>query len=297
MNTPSSRVLLTLVLLTLTPKRANFFVFAGPNRQDLTTADVVETTKLVHGTGTIKPVHVPSEKTTCYNRVVKEKMQANAVTRRVRGTAGGDRIDFPCSVSSSTAYMTCFKMSSNGAVSSDSNLGSADATGFYLGADLPAPQSAKIYRDAFDSKTLRDFGFTPCMKTEPSGKTCARCDIVRTVPGLGASGLLSQLRLLAQLYSFGFLQTAIPCLFRHRTRDVTLSLVVDDFLIRCKDIGDLHHFTTCLSELFHVKACPECVSFLGFTIYYNRTARSLSTSCPSYIPDLLTRLQIPNLKT
>ena len=142
---------------------------AGPNRQDWITADVVEITKLVHGTGTIKPVHTPSEKPTYYNRVVKEKIQANTVTRRVRGTAGGDRIDFPYSVSSSTASMTCFKMLCNDAVSSDSNLGSADATDFYLGADLPSPQSIKIYCDTFDSQTLLDLGFTPYIKTEPSG--------------------------------------------------------------------------------------------------------------------------------
>jgi hypothetical protein len=190
--------------------------------------------------------------------VVKTKMQANAVTRRVRGTAGGDRIDFPYFVSSSTASMTCFKMLCNDTVSSDSNLGSADATDFYLGADLPSPQSIKIYCDTFDSQTLLDLGFTPYIKTGPSGKTYVYCDVVRTtcMPGLGASGLLSQLRLLAQLYSFDFLQTATPCLFRHRTRDVTFALVVDDFLIRYKDIGDLHHFTTCLSELFHVKVYP-----------------------------------------
>ena len=137
--------------LNLDPKTGKPLRFstaiAGPNRQDWITADVVEITKLVHGTGTIKPVHAPSEKPTCYDRVVKEKIQANKVTRRVRGTAGGDRIDFPYSVSSSTASMTCFKMLCNDTVSSDSNLGSADATDFYLGADLPSPQSIKIYCD------------------------------------------------------------------------------------------------------------------------------------------------------
>jgi hypothetical protein len=138
---------------------------AGPNRQDWITADVVEITKPVHGAGTIKPAHVPSEKPTHYNRVVKEKMQANAVTRRVRGTAGGDRIDFPYSVSSSTASMTCFKMLCNDTASSDSNLGSADATStdFYLGVDLPSPQSIKTHCDTFDSQTLLDLGFTPCV--------------------------------------------------------------------------------------------------------------------------------------
>ena len=287
----------TLNLDPVTGKPLRFSTaVAGPNRQDWITADVVEITKLVHGTGTIQPVHVPSQKPTYYNRVVKEKMLANSIQRRVRGTAGGDRIDFPYSVSSSTASMTCVKMMMHDAVSSESNLGSADATDFYLGADLPTPQSIKIYCDTFDASTLLDLGFTPYIKTEPSGKTYVYCDIVRTMPGLGASGLLSQLRLLAQLYSFDFIQTATPCLFRHRTRDITFALVVDDFLIRYKDIDDLKHFSTCLSELFHIKVYPECVSFLGFTIDYNRTARTISLSYPSYIPDLLARLQIPNLK-
>ena len=67
--------------------------------------------------------------------------------------------------------------------------------------------------------------------------------------------------------------------------------------MRYKDVNDLRHFTTCLSELFHIKVYPECTSFLGFTIDYNRTARKLSLSYPSYIPDLLARLQITNLKT
>ena len=52
-----------------------------------------------------------------------------------------------------------------------------------------------------------------------------------------------------------------------------------------------------MGELYHIKVHPECVSFLGFTVDYGRVARALSLSCPSYIPDLLTRLDIPNLRT
>jgi hypothetical protein len=99
--------------LSLDPKTGKPLHFstavAGPNRQDWTTADVVEITKLVRGAGAIKPAHVPSEKPTHYDCVVKEKMQANTVTRRVRGTAGGDRTDFPYSASSSTAFVTFFQ--------------------------------------------------------------------------------------------------------------------------------------------------------------------------------------------
>ena len=270
---------------------------AGPNRADWIHADVVELTKLVFDTGTLKPVHHPSQSPTYYNRVVREKLKGKKIERRVRGTAGGDRITFPCSVSSSTASLTCFKMLLNDIVSSDSNFGSADATDFYLGADLPNPQSIKIYCDTFDSATLLALGFTPFLQTETSGKTFVYCDILKSLYGLAISGLLSQLRLLAQLYSHDFLQTETPCLFRHRTRDITFALVVDDFAIRYKDIADLKYFTACLAELYHIKVHPVCVSFLGFTVVYDRVARTISLSYPSYIPDLLTRLNIPNLRT
>jgi len=270
---------------------------AGPNRADWIHADVVEITKLVFDTGTLAPTHHPAQNPTYYNRVVREKMKGNDIERRARGTAGGDRITFPCSVSSSTASLTCFKMLLNDIVSCDSNLASADATDFYLGADLPEPQSLKIYCDTFDDATLILLGFKPFLKTEPSGKTYVYCNILRSMPGLAISGLLSHLRLLAQLYSYDFIQTATPCLFRHRTRDITFALVVDDFAIKYSSLDDLKYFTACLSELYHIKVHPECVSFLGFNIDYDRTARTISLSYPSYIPDLLTRLNIPNLRT
>jgi hypothetical protein len=151
----------------------------------------------------------------------------------------------------------------------------------------------------FDAATLLALGFTPFLKKEPSGKTCVCCDVLRTMPGLAVSGLLSQLRLLAQLCSHDFIQAAAPCLFRHRARDVAFCLVVDDFAIRCKNLGDLQHFTACLGGLHHIKFCPERVSFLflGSAADHDRTARALSLSCPSHIPGLLTRLNIPDLRT
>ena len=255
----------------------------GPNRDAWIQADVVELVKLVYGTGTLKPVHVPSQCPTYYNRVVKEKYKAGEIERRVRGTAGGDKIAFPYSVSSSTASMTTFKCLVNDVVSTDSNLGNADASDFYLGSPLPNPESIKIFTDTFDKKTLDYLGFTPFIKTDSHGKHFVYCDILTTLYGLACSGLLSHLRLLAQLYAYDYIQTTTPCLFRHRTRDITFCLVVDDLAIKYNDLSDLQHLTTCLSELFHIKVYPTCTSFLGFTVDYNRTDVTISLSYPSYI--------------
>ena len=129
----------------------------------------------------------------------------------------------------------------NDAASSNSYLGSADASDFYLGADLPSPESIKIHVDTFDSDALDQLNFTPHVKTEPSGKRYACCDVLRSTCGLGCSGLLSHLRLLAQLYSFDYIQTDTPCLFRHATRDIAFCLCVDDFNVRYSNLADWVH--------------------------------------------------------
>ena len=270
---------------------------SGPNRADWINADIVELVKLVMDTGTLVPVDSPSQPPTYYNRVVKEKLKAGKVERRVRGTIGGDRISFPYSVSSTTASMTCFKMLLNSTVSSDSNLASADISDFYLGADLPDPESIKLYLDTFPEEVLNKLGFTPFIKHDSSGKKYIYLDIVKSCYGVGSSGLLSQIRLIAQLHAHDYIQTDTPCLFRHKTRDITFCLVVDDFAIQYNSLSDLQHFTDCLSELFHLKVYPECTSFLGFTVDYDRSRRTISLSYPSCIPDLLVRLDMEDLPT
>jgi hypothetical protein len=64
-----------------------------------------------------------------------------------------------------------------------------------------------------------------------------------------------------------------------------------------RELSDLQHFTDCLSELFHLKARPTCTSFLGFTVDYDRSRRTIALSCPSCISDLLVRLGVEDIPT
>ena len=68
--------------------------------------------------------------------------------------------------------------------------------------------------------------------------------------GLKEAGLAPHLRLVAQLCSYGYIQTDTPCLSRHLSRDVSFCLVVDDFAIKYKNIADLQHLSNCLGELY-----------------------------------------------
>ncbi len=67
-------------------------------------------------------------------------------------------------------------------------------------------------------------------------------EIRRCMYGLPQAGCLSQIRLIQHLAHHGYHQCPnTPCLFRHRTRDIMFSLVVDDFGVRYGSQSDIDH--------------------------------------------------------
>ena len=60
--------------------------------------------------------------------------------------------------------------------------------------------------------------------------------------GLPQAGKLSQTRLIRHFSNHGYIQCAnTPCLFRHVTRDIMFSLVVDNFGVRYSNQCDADH--------------------------------------------------------
>ena len=240
----------------------------------------------------------PLKTPTYYNRVVKEKWNKvlGCVERRVRGTAGGDRIFVDYDVSSSTASLTTLKILLNAILSENANFATIDLTDFYLGSLLPTLEYIKIYVEDYPADTLVLLGLTDFIQYDKTGKAFVYCAIQKTMYGLAMSGKLCKLDLVALLLSWGFHETDTPCLFRHATRKITFCLVVDDFGIKYDEQDDLDYLVDCLSSKYHVKVHPVGTKYLGFTIDYNRTARTMSMSYPRYIPDLLARLRPNGLK-
>ena len=89
--------------------------------------------------------------------------------------------------------MTLVKCHLNAVVSEDAYFGTLDITDYYLGADMPEEdiQSLKIYLDDYPSSLLDELGLTDSLQLDRTGKTFVYADIVKTVPGLKNSGLLS----------------------------------------------------------------------------------------------------------
>jgi hypothetical protein len=115
---------------------------------------------------------------TYLNNVVKEKWPPSAllrlghlrdeesdVDRRVRGTAGGDRLFVSCPVSTAVASNHLVNCIFNATVSEDAYFGTFDLTDFYLGTPNPNPPYLKVFLDQYPPEVL-----SPACKFLPSPK-------------------------------------------------------------------------------------------------------------------------------
>ena len=109
--------------------------------------------------------------------------------------------------------------------------------------------------------------------------------------GLIEAGQLSNRRLVSLLSSFGFIETATPCLFRHLTRPISFVLVVDDFGVKYHSKVDFDFLVSALSSLYQVKAHPVASQFLGLALHHDTVARTIALSYPGYVDALLLRLR------
>ncbi len=172
-----------------------------------------ELIKLVETTRTLTPVHFATSSPTYLNNVVKEKWSppallrsgdhrdlASNVDRRVRGTAGGDRLAaLPYSVSTATASHPTLNCLLNSVVSDHAFFGSIDLTDFYLGTHNPSPQFLKIYLADYPSSVVARLRLQPFLKLDRHGKSFVILRIDKTLYGLKEAGKLSNLRLVQLL--------------------------------------------------------------------------------------------------
>ena len=122
-------------------------------------------------------------------------------------------------------------------------------------------------------------------------------EVRKGIYGLPQAGLLAQQRLIKHLATHGYYQCAkTACLFRHETRDIAFTLIVDDFGIKHKGSGNLAHLLSALTELYEITVDEEGKKYSGITIDIDRRKRTVSLSMPGYIDKYLTRFGRMNSK-
>jgi hypothetical protein len=268
----------------------------GPDRLIWERAEADELIQLLNSS-TIVPIRyddIPEDRIggiVYYNPVVKQKRNDDgSIKCRVRGTASGDHLTVPYDVSARTASLETVKMLIQSVVSSKKKWRTLDVADFYLGTPLP-PSRYEYIR--ISTKMIPDEIMKRYMLYGLERSCFVYFEIRRCMYGLPQAGRLSQIRLIERLARHGYHQCPnTPCLFRHRTRDIIFSLVVDDFSVRYGSQSDIDHLEAILKRKdYKITVRPDGDQYLGMAIAFNAARTAVTISMPGYVQKMLTRFR------
>ena len=114
------------------------------------------------------------------------------------------------------------------------------------------------------------------------------------MPGLKQAVRIASNRLNIHLAKFGYSPvTQTPSLWKHSTKDICFSLVVENFGVRyvCKDTED--HLIQALNKLYTISIDWNGSLYYGLTINWDYDKRICDIYMPTYIKEALHKFQHP----
>ena len=250
--------------------------------------------RIKNPTNTIKFIHerdVPTDrrKDVTYGSFVCSVRPEKKEQERTRFTVGGDRINYPGEVATPTADMLVAKMLMNSVVSTKgARFMTMDISNFYLMTPLKRPEFIRIKISDIPDEIIKEYKLHN--KVTKNGSIYIQAN--RGMYGLPQSGLLAQELLEKRLNKHGYHQSKlVPGLWKHNTRPIQFTLVVDDFGV--KYVGKEHalHLKAALEENYTITEDWTGGRYIGITLDWDYEKRQVHLSMPNYIGKALKQFQ------
>ena len=120
-------------------------------------------------------------------------------------------------------------------------------------------------------------------------------EIRKCIYGLKEAGYLANIELKRILALDGYIPSKFtPGLFFHKTRDISFSLVVDDFGVKYTKKEDAEHLVATLEQRYPIKTVWEPNYYLGITLEFDYVLRTCKMSMPGYVLEALLYFQHVN---
>jgi hypothetical protein len=193
-------------------------------------------------------------------------------------------IDYPGDVSTPTADLTTTKVLLTSTVSTPgARFMTTDIKNFYLNTPLDRFEYMRLSMALLPNEIIRQYNLH-----DIAHDGYVYLKLRKGMYGLPQAGILASKRLTKHLATFGYYPTnQTPGLWRHKTRPVTFSLVVDNFGV--KYIGRRHaeHLVAALEALYPVITDCHGQLYCGLTLHCDYAAGTIDLSMPGYIPAAL----------
>ena len=117
-------------------------------------------------------------------------------------------------------------------------------------------------------------------------------EIRNGMPGLKKAGCIANDRLIKHLDQFGYTPVQhTPSLWRHETRDIIFSLIVDDFGVKYVGKKNAEHLRDSLRTLYRVSEDWTGSKFLGLQLDWDYKNRPVDILMLKYVGDALHKFQ------
>jgi hypothetical protein len=232
--------------------------------------------------------NIPKYRKITYGKIVCDYKPHKKEKERVRLTVRGDILDYYRDVTTSTAYITTFKILINSTLSTeDAAMMMVDIKNYYLGTTLPRFEYMKMLFSRFPEEIIQNYNLNALavegwVYTElRNGMYC-----------LKQAGLLANQLLRTRLAPFGYYPARhTPGLWLHKTRPISFTLVVDDFT--AKYVGKQHaeHLRNALFRTYELTTDWTATMFSGMTLKWDYKSRTCDISMTGYISNVLSKFQ------
>jgi hypothetical protein len=260
----------------------------GAERPHWQDAEDVEINRLIDTT-TMHGIHLAQQPldrrgdTTYYNPKPKEKYDDDMnKVYRIRGTAGGDRINYDGPTKANTAALPTIKILLQSVVSDNARFMTLDIKDFYLMTPLPRSEYIRIPLKFLSQKVLDKHHLHQYIHNNS-----VLFEVTKSMYGLPHAGKIAQDVLVERLAAHGYHQTGTICLFRHSSNGVAFALVVDDFGVKFQNLAGAEDLIRCLQLYYTLTIKMDATKYLGLTIAVDHIAREVRLSAPGIIPKAL----------
>jgi hypothetical protein len=224
-----------------------------------------------------------------YGQFVCTVKPEKAEPNRTRFTVGGDRINYPGKVATPTAEMLVAKMLFNSVISTkDARFMTMDISNFYLMTPLHHPEFIRIKLSDIPDKVIDEYKLRE--KATKNGSIYIRAK--RGMCGLPQEGILANELLEKRFNKHGYRQSKlVPGLWKHDTRPIQFTLVVDNFGV--KYVGEEHaqHLNNTLKEHYKLTCDWTGPQYIGITLDWDYKKRQEHLSMPNYVKKALKQFQ------
>ena len=159
-----------------------------------------------------------------------------------------------------------------------------DIKDYYLSTPLPRPEYLRISSKFLPPDVVQTYNLQRYFNNQS-----ILFQVNKDMYGLPQAGLLAQQRLITHLTSHGYHQTDTTCLFRHVSNGTVFSLVFDDSGVKYTTLDGANHLIRTLKILYTITIDWTRSKYLGFSINFDSSQRTVTLSMPGYIAKVLQR--------